>query len=407
MRERHEGRADRRGGRRMGAGILSLLATLVGGGLPAGAQVPASHAPTGEFRPPTPAQRFRQDPSRNNLVHPGGYRPAEPNTLGRVARHGDGPTPLVLVAGLGFGDDIFDSLIDALALEEGYTVYAVSLAGYGGTSAPPMPPAGTSYGERTWLAGAQRGLATFIEEEGLERPLVGALYSDAADVVARVAARRPNLVGGVLLMSASARRVLPEGGPSRAERMDAFAEQWFKTVTEVMWPSGMFTPDFYAGDPGVAELAWWQVLEPSLPTSIRYTLETWASDLVPVMLDVQAPTVVLSPAFDFLQGDRRTQTRARFHSGWDDAVEEGAELDHRVVPGARFLIWEDAPEAVRDALRELADRRRDGQDSAVSDRAAPPFPTGAPISRWTSPARGERHPRPARSTSQAARPTPP
>lgn len=348
------------GERRIRRRIRTLVvAVFVGWGLgvPASAQTPPSHAPTGEFRPPTPAQRFRQDPSRNNLVHPEGYRAAEPNTLGRVERHGDGPTPLVLVAGLGFGGDVFRPLIDALALEDDYTVYAVSLAGYGGTSAPPMPPAGTSYGERTWLTGAQRGLSTFIEEEGLERPLVGALYSDAANVVAHAAAENPELVGGVLLMSASARRVLPEGGPSRAERMDAFAEQWFRTVTEIMWPSGMFTPDFYATDPAVAELGWWQVLEPSLPTSIRYTVETWASDLVPVMHALQAPAIVLSPEFDFLEGNRSTQTRARFHSGWNAAVEEGAELDHRVVPGARFLIWEDAPEAVGEALRELADRR--------------------------------------------------
>lgn len=340
--------------------VVACVMALACGVQPSLAQTPDTHAPAGQFRPPTPADRFRQDPSRNNLVHPEGYVPAPPNSLGSVARHGHGPIPLVLVAGLGFGGRVFDPIVKGL--ENAYTVYVVTLAGYGGSSAPPMPPPGTSYGERSWLAGAERGLDALLRKEKLDRPLLAALYSDAASVVTHFARAHPDRVGGVLLMSAAARFPLPEGGMSRAERMDAFANQWFRTVTEIMWPSGMFTPDYYASSPDVAERAWWDVLEPSLPVSIRYLVETWADDLVPVVAAIDAPVIVLSPAFDFLEGASRERNERRFLEGWKAAREQGAGLEHRVVPGARFLIWEDAPAALDQALQDLSRRRAEGKD---------------------------------------------
>jgi len=334
----------------------TMLLVLVGlGTASARAQTPDTHAPVGEFRPPTPADRFRQDALRDNLVHPEGYVPAQPNTLGRVDRHGEGPVPLVLVAGLGFGGRVFEPILAGLA--DDFTVYVVTLAGYGGSSAPPMPPTGTSFGERSWLAGAEHALGMLLSDESMERPLLGAFYSDAANVVTHFAREHPDRIGGVLLISAAARTPLPDAPPSRAERLDAFADQWFRSVTEIMWPSGMFTPDFYASSREVAERAWWEVLEPSLPTSIRYTVETWADDLVPIVTEAEVPIIVLSPEFDFLQGERLEGTRTRFHAGWDTAIEQGASLEHRVVAGARFLIWEDAPGVVEDALRELSARR--------------------------------------------------
>jgi pimeloyl-ACP methyl ester carboxylesterase len=340
---------------RVGGVWTFLIVTGVGVPQSSLAQRPDTHAPVGEFRPPTPAERFRQDPSRDNLVHPEGYRPAPRNTLGNIVRHGEGPVPLVLVAGLGFGGRVFDPILDGL-LDE-YTVYVVTLAGYGGTSAPPMPPPGTSFGDRSWLAGAQRGLGDLIGREGLDRPVLAAFYSDAANVVTHFAREHPDQVGGLLLISASARFPLPDGGTSRAARLDSFAERWFRTVTEIMWPSGMFPPEFYASSPEVAEVAWWQVLEPSLPTSIRYIVETWADDLVPVVAGLEVPVMVLSPEFAFLDGQEREPVLVRFHAGWEAAIERGGTLGHRVVPGTRFLIWEDAPGVVEEALEDLAARR--------------------------------------------------
>ena len=121
----------------------------------------------------------------------------------------------------------------------------------------------------------------------------------------------------------------------------------------------MFPPEYYATATDVAERAWWEVLEPSLPTAIRYTVETWADDLVPLLPNLEVPTIVLSPGFEesFMSGTNGDLVRSRFHGGWDAAIEAGAGIDHRVVPGARFLMWKDRPDSVTEALAELATRR--------------------------------------------------
>ena len=114
--------------------------------------------------------------------------------------------------------------------------------------------------------------------------------------------------------------------------------------------------EFYSNAPDIAERAWWEVLEPSLPVAIRYTVETWADDLVPLLPDLSAPTIVLSPGFDetFMSGSNGELVRTRIQAGWDESIEAGAPIDHRIVSGARFLIWEDRPDSVADALSDLA-----------------------------------------------------
>ncbi|HSR41734.1 MAG TPA: hypothetical protein VLL48_06175, partial [Longimicrobiales bacterium] len=64
-----------------------------------------------------------------------------------------------------------------------------------------------------------------------------------------------------------------------------------------------------------------------------------------------------SPGFDFLEGTSRERILDRFHGGWEAAIEAGAILEHRIVPGARFLIWEDVPDAMDAALLDLSARR--------------------------------------------------
>ena len=51
-------------------------------------------------------------------------------------------------------------------------MYAVTLPGFGGTPAPPMPVAGTSYGGQTWTNGAVGGIKRLIVREALDRPVI-------------------------------------------------------------------------------------------------------------------------------------------------------------------------------------------------------------------------------------------
>ena len=89
-----------------------------------------------------------RDSTLNNLVHAEGYSTSKPGTLGSVVEHGHGPIDMVLISGFGLGASTFQEFMRRNA--DRYRMFAVTLPGFEGTSAPPMPPPGTGYGAQTW-----------------------------------------------------------------------------------------------------------------------------------------------------------------------------------------------------------------------------------------------------------------
>ncbi|HTF88849.1 MAG TPA: hypothetical protein VK843_10605 [Planctomycetota bacterium] len=87
---------------------------------------------------PEPAQ----DPKLDNLVHDAGYKTAELGSLGAVVERGSGPIDMVMVSGFGVGASAFEGFMRRNATR--YHMVAITLAGFEGTPAPPMPAAGTS-----------------------------------------------------------------------------------------------------------------------------------------------------------------------------------------------------------------------------------------------------------------------
>src|SRR5262249_10352369 len=113
----------------------------------------------------SPPSEPRQDPTLDNLVHAEGYVAAKPDTLGAVVERGKGPIDMVLVSGFGCGASVFEGFMRRNA--ERYHMLAVTLAGFEGTAAPPMPAAGTSYGAQTWTRGAITAVTNLIAERKL------------------------------------------------------------------------------------------------------------------------------------------------------------------------------------------------------------------------------------------------
>ena len=83
-------------------------------------------------------RRFDQDSTLDNLVHAEGYETCELDTLGRITQVGTGSRDMILIAGAGFGGDIYDAFMNSR--KDRYAMYAITLPGFGGTAAPPMPP---------------------------------------------------------------------------------------------------------------------------------------------------------------------------------------------------------------------------------------------------------------------------
>lgn len=290
-----------------------------------------------------------QDPSLNNLVHPEGYETAPPGTFGHVEKRGTGPVPVVLIPGGGFGWEVFEPFMKAHAAE--YTMYAVTLAGMGGTKAPPMPPEGTSYGEQTWIRGGLKALLDLIERETLKRPVIGGHFLEGSQIGLRMAIDHPELIRGVVLFAGTAVMNLPNRSPSLEERIryqdENMAPNWFKTVTLETWNENNFPPQTYSLDPERGAALFESVSHGPLPVFVRYLEEFWASDLSLEFEKIRSPVLVLTPSFteDMLHDEATKWLPWWFIDGWK-GVETNPLVERTTIDGAAIFVWLDRPELV-------------------------------------------------------------
>lgn len=135
-----------------------------------------------------------------------------------VERHGTAGRPVILIPGLAGGPWVWtDTIAD---LEKSHVVYAVTLAGFNGTTAPSA--------DGNWMDRADASLAEFIQKNHLDRPiLVG--HSLGGTLALRFAGRHPDLTGGVVAVDGlpifpGMERVSPEQRAAIAAQLKAKTE---------------------------------------------------------------------------------------------------------------------------------------------------------------------------------------
>jgi pimeloyl-ACP methyl ester carboxylesterase len=311
---------------------------------------------------------FEQDSTLDNLRHPAGYATAPLGTLGQVVRRGSGPTDVVIIAGWGFGAEDFERFMQDNVAR--YRMAAVTLPGFGGTAAPPMPPAGTSYGEATWTRAAEDAVARVIERDGLRKPIVVGHFIVGTQVALRLALDRPDLVGGVVVVGGEPMRFLPSRRDSsgktpmpREERvngMDTFmGPRWFKTVTKKTWIANNYAQPQYARDSVRAAELWTKSSDVPLPVMIRYLCEYYAMDLRDELPRLAVDTRVLVPEFspEIVADPRQSYVKQLFWDSWEIVRTMNPRIRIRPVPDSRIFVTDDRPDVVRDAIDELAKRR--------------------------------------------------
>ena len=116
--------------------------------------------------------------------------------LGHIEKRGRGPIPLILIADVRADWTIYQSFMERNA--ERYTMYAVTLPGYGGT-APPPKPASLDLTATPWWSGVEKGVISLIEKNRLNKPLVVGLVGSSY-VTARLALDHPDKIRGVVLL---------------------------------------------------------------------------------------------------------------------------------------------------------------------------------------------------------------
>jgi len=316
---------------------------------------------------PVPAEAVLvQDSTLNNLVHAPGYVTAPPGTLGGVVERGHGSIDMILVSGSGFGASVFDGFMNRNLGR--YHMLAVTLPGFAGTPAPPMPPAGTSYGDQTWTRAAADAIVRLIHDRGLHRPVLVGHFVNGSQVAMRVAVEHPELVRSLVLLAGTPRyepvtptRFWPKNLTleQKVRAVDQFsAPRRFKTVTRETWNSNNWKATDLSVDSSRGSRWRDQTNDAPLPVLIRYLSEFHASDLWPDLDRLQAPLLVVQPHFT---AALRADTTRRYLAGyleepWRGRLEGRAHTKSVLVDSAGIVVMEDQAALVDDRVAEFLKR---------------------------------------------------
>ena len=307
-----------------------------------------------------------QDSTLNNLVHDAGYKTCEPCSLGAVIERGKGPIDMVLVSGFGVGASAFEGFMRRNAAR--YHMLAITLPGFEGTAAPPMPAAGTSYGDQTWTHAATEAVARLITQRKLKRPVLVGHFINGTQVAARVAIDHPELARALILFAGTPRYEPTRPSPywpqglaleKKVAAIDRFmAPRWFKTVTRATWVKNNFTAPDYSTDSArgaaFADLA----NTPPLPVLIRYLCEFHASDVRADFSKLTQPLLLVRPTFTAaVRADtNRVYLPSYFQQPWLGVLDHRAHTETLDVEEAAILVMDDQAEKVDQAVAAFLKR---------------------------------------------------
>lgn len=306
-----------------------------------------------------------QDSTLDNLRHPPGVETAASGTLGHVSKLGEGRRSMLLIPGLGFGDDIWTEFMERHRTE--YTMYAITLPGFGGTPPLPMPPEGSSFAETPWTRSALIAIDKLLDQERLERVTIVAHWALATQIALRLALDHPDRVEAVVLIGGVLKSYYenPPGMMAwtveqRTRYADGMGQRWFRTVTRQTWDDNNFMPYDYAVNPRRGLFLWREAQAPPLTVWIRYLLEFYSIDLTANLRDLGVPTLVVQPGFDdpaFYVEEGGNYMRNLCHDSWSGAAEASDRLEFVTVPQARLFIMYDQPEELERAIEPFLRRQ--------------------------------------------------
>jgi len=323
-----------------------------------------------------------QDSTLNNLILPEGYKTCQLGDLGNVKKTGTLKQSMILISGIGFGNEIYSDFINHYAKD--FTIYAITPAGFGETPAPPTPDTSVSYGELTWTNGILNGVLNLIEKEKLDKPVIIAHFVTATQVALNLALNHPDKIGKVIIISGAPyryyaemkdgawndweneKKVTPE---LRVKLSDTYwAPKWFKTVTKKTWDDNMWTPGDYCTDNIIGDKLFKTSADVPLQVMVRYLIEWGAYDVSENYKDISVPLLILIPDFagifipiEDAASSKKCEVPAAkqylkyFHQvNWDPAINSGNPLiQSKIISNTRLFMWYDNPNDTYQAINDF------------------------------------------------------
>jgi pimeloyl-ACP methyl ester carboxylesterase len=242
-------------------------------------------------------------------------------------------------------------------------MYAITIPGYGKTSAPPVPAPDVSFGDQYWNNGVVSGLVKLLAKERLHKPTIVGHFVQGTQLALRMAIDHPDKVGNVIILGGPAKFVqmykgTPQQYPMRSTIAyidTAVAPGWFKTICKHDFDSGNYLPEIYSLDSVKALTLWKKAAAVPLPVIVRYLCEFFASDVTLELDKITCPVLVLRSGFadDVLHADINNYVKPQFIDSWNDAHAANPLITVKDIPDAASCIWKDAPGHVYAEIKQF------------------------------------------------------
>jgi pimeloyl-ACP methyl ester carboxylesterase len=303
------------------------------------------------------------DTTINNLIHSPGYETNKIGELQEVKKYGYGKQNLILIPGLGFDALVFEDFMEAN--KANYTMYAITIPGYGKTKAPPMPDEGTSYGEQSWNKGVIQGLIKLIEKEKIQKPVLVGHFVQGTQLALRMAIDYPENVGGVIVLGGPAKFIVTIKGKSRDFPLDTMilfidrytGPKWFKHMKKGYFDDNNFLPEIYSLDSIKGNTLWRQSANVPLPIMVRYSAEYFACDVKLGIDKIRCPVLVLRATFNdnVLQNPINNYVKPQYIDAWDDVSLRNPLVHIRDIQDASTFLWKEKPDEVYKEIKLFLD----------------------------------------------------
>jgi len=358
---------------------------------------------------PMPPEQALENFARNNgqaahrLVNDSGAKPPRGSTplgtLGAVEKRGRGPIPVILIADIRTDWSLYRSFMDRNA--ERYTMYAVTLPGYGGAPAPPRPET-LDLKTTPWWDGAEKGIINLIEKNGLNQPVVIGMAASSY-LATRLAVNHPDKIRAAVAIDGSvyaAFRSLanPDHPATPDERPDVLMKQpgAIGMITEFL-PA--LIPSRESAEARIKALPLAQLAPFSArireieraralaiddavssdPRAYRYNVEMFASDLAGALKNLKVPLLAIPAVHD----DSSPGQGGPAPSQWYEAKMKYPAIPLAVVPfeNTRTYVTEEAPQELDRAIESfLAGKPAEGRRGlAMATRPSPRGEVGEQI----------------------------
>jgi pimeloyl-ACP methyl ester carboxylesterase len=320
-------------------------------------------------------------------------------TLGTVEKRGRGPIPMILIADLKTDWTLYRAFMERNA--ERYTMYAVTLPGFGGTPAPPKPET-LDLRSTPWWDGAEKGIIDLIEKNRLNKPVVIGM-ADSSYLATRLAIDHPEGIRAAVVINGrvySTFRSLtnPDYPATLEERPDALMKQpgaigMISDFLPALMPTRESAEARIKAQPPMAigqfaaavrELDRARALATddavsSDPRTFRYNVELFASDLTGSLKNLKVPLLAIPAVHD----DESPGQGGPAPSQWYEAKMKYPSIPLTVVPfeKTRTYITEDAPGELDRAIESfLAGKPVEGKKgTAIATRPSPRGEVGEQI----------------------------